>query len=304
MKRPIGIILSAIVLGLAALSLLLLTALMIFAGLFASHQPSTAATPHAVMFLMLGVSVFYAILAVWAILTVIGILRLRQWARYSILVIGGGLAGIGILLALGTVFSRTLFSTMPHRGPAPDPHIMAAVFAFVIALYILIAIIGIWWLVYFNLRTTRELFLDPSLSVLFPGGLPQRPIAITILGGIFLFSAVCCGIFAFLPFPAFLLGFILPAKYAHVLYLAFAVLSAFIGYGLLKLKESARLTTIAFLLIGCCNIILSLLPWYQAQFRLYMAQFATAFPTYPNQSPALFPYTRTLILASAVFGLR
>jgi len=253
--------------------------------------------------LILGVSVFYAILAVWAILTVIGILRLRPWARYSILVIGGGLAGIGTLLALGTAFSRTMLFTMPTRSPAPDPHIMAVIFAVLIAIYIGIAIIGIWWLVYFNLRTTRELFLDPSLSALSPGGLPQRSIAITILAGFFFYAAVCCVTFTFLPFPAFLLGFIFPAKYAHVFYLAFAVLSAFIGYGLLKLKESARLTTIAFLIFGCCNVMLSFLPWYQVQFRIYMVQFTDAFSTYPNQSPAMFPFTPTLMLVFGVFGL-
>jgi hypothetical protein len=302
MKRPIGVILSAIVLGLAALFLLLMAALMAFAGHFARHRLSTTASPHLAILFILGISVFYAILAVWAILTVIGILRLRSWARYSILVIGGGLAGIGTLMALGTVLTRTMFATtMPPRSPAPNPHIMAVIFAVSIAIYVLIAITGIWWLVYFNLRTTREFFLDPSLSALSPDGLPQRPIAITILTGFCFYSTACFAILAFLPVPAFLLGFILPVRYAHLLYLVFALISAFIGYGLLKLKESARLATIAVLLFGCSNVILDLFPWYQTRLRLYMAQSAALLSTtHPLPS---FAFTRTLILTFALFLL-
>ncbi|MGH9596952.1 MAG: hypothetical protein ACRD3K_09160, partial [Edaphobacter sp.] len=83
MKRPIGLILSAIVLSLAALFLLLTAALTALTGIFVGHHQSTAATPHFVIYLMLATGVFYIALAVWAILTVVGILRLRSWARYS-----------------------------------------------------------------------------------------------------------------------------------------------------------------------------------------------------------------------------
>ena len=77
MRRPIGLILSAIVLSLAALFLLLMTALMAFGGFFTAHQPSSVMAPHLVMYFMFAFSAIYAALAVWAILTVIGILRLR-----------------------------------------------------------------------------------------------------------------------------------------------------------------------------------------------------------------------------------
>jgi hypothetical protein len=88
MKRPLGIILSAIVLGLAALGLLLITALMAVSSVFIFHRPVTPANPHFFVYIMLAISILYMALTVWAVLTVIGILRLRSWARYSILVIG------------------------------------------------------------------------------------------------------------------------------------------------------------------------------------------------------------------------
>src|SRR5271156_2340944 len=129
MKRPIGLILSAIVLSLAALFLLLLTALTAFASIFAQHQPSIAATPHFALYLMLAVSAFYAVLATWAIFTVIGILRLRSWGRYSILIIGGGLAFIGVLAAaFSLVFSRTMLPALQAQQLMTNPHLMSIVF--------------------------------------------------------------------------------------------------------------------------------------------------------------------------------
>jgi hypothetical protein len=250
MKRPIGLILSAVVLSLAALFLLALTALMAVAGIVANRQSTTATAPHVTVLLILGLSFLYAALAVWAILTVIGILRLRPWARYSILVFGGGLAAVGLLLAVGTALSRALVAAIPANGRTTDPHLMAVIFTILIAFYAATATIGTWWLIYFNLRPTRELF--HTSEFVFPlhstsGDLPHRPTAITILACLFLFSAVCCCIMAFTPFPAFLLGFILPARSAHILYLVFALIAALVSFGLLKLQEYARFATIAFI---------------------------------------------------------
>jgi hypothetical protein len=301
MKRPIGLILASTALSLSALVLLLLTAATALAGIVAGRPSSTAAMPHFAQILVLSFSFLYAALAVWAILTVIGILRLQSWARYSILIIGGGLAGIGALMALGTIASRTMLTAM-SQSPALDPHRMAKFFAVMIAMYLFVTAIGIWWLIYFNLRSTRDLFLS-SFTTAQSAAPDRRPIAITILGCLFLLSAVCCAVLAFLPLPAFMLGFIFPARASHFLYLAFALITAFIAYGLFSLKESARLATIGFLLLGVCNMLLSLLPSAQERFRLYAAQISATFSGYTNQSPAFIAYNKILMLSSALFTL-
>ncbi|MGD0442658.1 MAG: hypothetical protein ABSA39_01860 [Edaphobacter sp.] len=306
MKRPVGLVLSAIVLGLAAFFLLLTTALMVFAGILARNQPSISAAPHFVTYLMLALSVFYSALSVWAILTVIGILRLRSWARYSILIIGGGLAVIGCFAALFTVLGRTMMSRLPTQQPAVDPHVMTAVFLFLAAFYLLIAAVGIWWLVYFNLRPVREIFQNPNALLSSDAATSVRlsrvPTAIKIIGGFLLFSAIMCLFCILLPFPAFILGFILTPTATHILYLGFAALTATMGYGLLRLKESARILTIAFQIFGCVNIGLATLPWYQAQFRLYMTQITSSMLAFPTQ-PQTFAYGRTFILLSCLWCL-
>lgn len=143
MKRPVGLILSAILLSVAALPLLL-TALAAFAA-SSQHQPSLAAMPHFALYLMLAVSAFYAVLAIWAIFTVIGILRLRSWGRYSILIIDGGLAVIGVLAdAFTLLFSRTMLPAFQAQQPTANPHLISFVLMAVAAFYLLIAAIRIW----------------------------------------------------------------------------------------------------------------------------------------------------------------
>jgi hypothetical protein len=311
MKRPIGLILSAIGLSLAAFFLLLLTVLMAFAGIHARNQPSIFAAPsasHFLTYLMLAVSVFYALLTIWAILTVIGILRLRLWARYSILIIGSGLSVLGLLAALFTLMGRTMFSAQPTR-PLLDPQIMSAVFLSLTVFYLFIAAIGIWWLVYFNLRPVRDLFANPftnpSLLSQSTGTSPfsRTPTAIKIIAGFLLLGAVCCLLCIFLPFPAFFFGFILPPTAAHILYICFAIISAFAGYGLLHLKESARLLTIGFLIVGSCNLVLVTLPWYQARFSQYTTQLTSYVPTAPGQTPVSPTYNAAIYLVCAIFGV-
>lgn len=303
MRRPIGIILSAIILSLAALGLLLSAAVTVISGFFIGRQPSSAPLPHFFIYVFVAVSVLYVSLAVWAILTIIGILRFRSWARYSILVMGGGTAA----LSLFSIFTLAVTRFMMPPQPGVDTHITKIVFIVIAAFYAFIAGIGIWWLVYFNRRPIRELFQNPSLlsmsSVEADSNFTRSPIAIKMLGGFFLFSAVCCLPLVFLPLPAFILGFILPAKASHLLYLVFFIFTAFLGYGLFHLKEWARLTTIAFLIFGCCNVALSILPWYQAQFRQYMSYFISLIPTMPGQPVPLYAYTRTMIISSSLIGL-
>ncbi len=300
MKRPVGLILSAIVLSLAALFLLLLTALMAFAGVFAGHHPAVAASPHFLTYFMLAISAFYAALAVWAILTVIGILRLRSWARYSILVIGGGLSVLGLLAAVFSLVGRTMISAQKSQ-PAIDPHIMSVIFLFVTMFYFFLSAIGIWWLVYFNLRPVRDIFADPTL--VSTGPFSRTPTAIKVIGGFLLFGSLCCLIGACLPFPAFLFGFILPVTATHILYVCFAVVGAFAGYGLLQLKESARLLTIGFLIVGICNLALLALPWEQARLNQYSMQIASSMQRMTERPPIFFAYSWVFYLVCAIWGV-
>ncbi len=332
MKRPIGLILSAIVLGLIALLLLLIAALMAFSGTFAAHQPAFAASRHFILYLMLAIGAFYAVLTVWAILTVIGILRLRQWGRYSILIIGGGLAAFNLFTAVFTILSRTVLSGLTPQQPPVDPHITAVVTTFMVGINLLFAAVGIWWLIYFNLRSIRNLFNSPAPFQTYYAPLSPKaysttstfnrpakpsngffsspahaPTAIKIIGWFLLIGPVLCLPLVFLPVTAFLLGFIIPVRVSHFLFLAICVIAACMGYGLLKLRNYARLATIVFVSFGLLNSAVSLLPWYQNQFREYaaqlMAKFTAMVPTIPGQPAPLYTDPTSTIIFNAVVAL-
>src|SRR6185312_15972388 len=104
-----GLILSAILLCLAALFFLLMTATTIFAVFFIGrHNPSASPTPPFLIYIELFFCIFYLGLAVWDIVTAIGILRLRSWARYSIIAIGVCTAIFSLMGIIGLVV--TLFA--------------------------------------------------------------------------------------------------------------------------------------------------------------------------------------------------
>src|SRR5882757_554306 len=307
MKRPVGLILAAIVLGLSAVVQLLMAALMFFAG-FAIHvHPTVPTQPAFLFYFMGGIGVMYLALAAWAITTTVGLLMLRLWARYSILVIGGCLAGLGAMCLVGTAVS--LFAGIPGAQlPGSNPHMMHVIFAVVGIFYGSMVAIGAWWLVYFNLRSTKGLFrqrdrYDLTTGMLVPQVPSRRPAAITILAVLILLGVPFLAILAFLPIPAFLCGLMLQPPGAHILYGGLALCTALIGVGLLRLHPAARIAAMAYLLFGCINVPLSLLPSSQEHLRAYMQRFMALIPMPPNAPPNQFHYSLFQLALYSSFGL-
>jgi hypothetical protein len=311
MKRPVGLILSAVALGFVALGLLLLAALMGFSGFFAKAHPPASGLPPFIMYSMYVLGFIFAAQAAWAAATVVGLIFLRSWARYSILVIGGLMAFGGAVSFCGILAALISGQSLPPgtTDPVTARHIFHIVFALCALGYGAISAVGVWWLIYFTRRTTRELFghriqIDPSTGLILPPPPPsRRPTAITVLGCLTLIGSVCCALCAFLPFPAFFLGLILPGKAGHALYLGMALTSALIGIFLLRLHPAARIAAISFLGLGCVNTLMSLLPWYQQQFRAYTQLMVAKFPLPANVPPASIHYPAVQVAIYGIFAL-
>lgn len=299
MKRPAGLILTSIALGLLALGQTLAALSMFFAGFaFRKGIPASPAAPQLGPAFQEFVSIFSLIFglllllfAAWSVLTIVGLLRLRNWGRISTLILGGILAGFGGLSCVMAIISIFIGPMGPTQANMPT-HLMQIVLGVTGLFYAAVAAVGVSWLIYFNHPTVRALFVPPlsypttPYPPAYPGQfvtpyqLPQRkpgrfdhvPTPITIIACLFLFSAVCCPLAAFLPFPAFMLGFILNRPASAILYIGVGVLGGFIGTGLLRLDNRARIAVMGFLGFGAVNMALSMLPWYQAQFRLYNQQ--------------------------------
>jgi len=172
MKRPIGVTLSCVVLGFnGALQLLgaILAAVATVLVYQSSQRPQGDFSLQNSGFLaavLLGVTLISAVLAAWSIATLVGLARLRSWARYSILIIGGCVAALSLLSIFGLVFAATLMPSLatPPNVPASTMHV---VFISEALFWVFAGAIAGWWLVYFNLRTTKTYFL--------PGYQPDYP---------------------------------------------------------------------------------------------------------------------------------
>ena len=306
MKRPIGLILTTVVLGLIALTQILSSIVMAVTGLLGSHaQPPAPRAdipipPHAVGSIVLVFSLILALilalLAGWAIFTIVGLLRLRNWGRISVLIIGGCLAVLGGISTLGFIFllfAQSFLKSSSATPPPYSPQLMAFILGFTAFFYAIIAAIGIWWLVYFSRPAIKALFIRPAIDPYAqptyidpaypppppatPGRFAHVPAAIVIVACFFLLSTLTCALMAFVPLPAFLCGFIITGPAKYILYLSFAAICGYIGYGLLHLDDRARLATLAFLGFSFVNMGCLFLPWGRAQYTLYNQQIMQKF---------------------------
>jgi hypothetical protein len=283
MKRPVPIVLSAILLGLLGAFQLLCAVLMVVVGLMALNKglpgPQTATPmpfpPSWLPILYFAMSLLLAAFAAWFILTLIGLVRMRSWARYSVLAIAGLMAALGGISMVASFAMPFLMPAMPTAANQPvlDPAMMRGVFFVTGAIYGVFTAIGAALLVYFNLARTRALFLQNAPVDLRPPntstGRP-RPTAVTVISWIYLISAPFCLIYAFLPFPAFLFGFMFYGWAARCVYAFFGILTLAIGYGLFRLREEARMAVYAMFAFLPIQVVVLLTPWGSRQFRLCM----------------------------------
>jgi hypothetical protein len=310
MKRPIPVILSAILLGLLALLQLAGAVSMVAAGfLFLKGAPFRATPtpmPLPASFLpimMFALSLFYAALAVWSIWTLVGLVRMRSWARYSILVIAGCVTLFGGIATLTSIAMPFLMrNAQLATQTAPNPDLLRGTFLFMGVISGIFTAVAIALLVYYNLAKTRALFqqyapvnLDPPNT---STGRP-RPTAITIISWFFLISGPFMLIYALLPIPAYVLGFVVYGIAARMVYATFALVTFALGYGLFRLRSEARIAFIAWIAFGFLNMAAILTPWGSRNFDAYMEKFRLNNSVAPT--PNLFA-GHQLVLFSFLFA--
>jgi len=280
MNRPTPVTVSAILLGpLAALKLLAALG-MVFSGFLFLHKsiPMQSPSPFSTSYvatMMFALALFFVALAVWNIITMVGLFRMRYWARYSILTIAGCItffAGAGMILSIAMPFLAHRVATQPD----PDPLNTIGFFWYIALFYAAFAAIGVVHLIYFNLAKTRETFQQYAPINLNPPntstGRP-RPTAVTVISWFYLISAPFCLLYVFLPFPSFFFGFLFYGLAAHLVYALLGVVTFAIGYGLLRLHNGARLAVFALFFLCPIQMLALLTPWGSRNFHLYMDAF-------------------------------
>jgi len=99
------------------------------------------------------------LLVLWSIWTVVGLFQLKPWARFSILALGAldlcffGVQCVGLLMLRG----RYDFSMTMPTGPGAVQ--VSTLLLEIAAFDAVLALIGVWWLVYFSLAHVRVAFV-------------------------------------------------------------------------------------------------------------------------------------------------
>jgi hypothetical protein len=294
-NRSAGITVIAILAFIGSALFLLLAVFMAIAMIAAPPSAPNDARLPAMFFNVLRVALplFYALPAVWGIVTAIGLLQVKNWARISTIIFSVLLIVFGVF---GTM-SSTIFFLKPPPGTGVDPKMFFIIGA-IAALFALAQIgIGIWWIIFFNRATVKVQFLSrplpyshlgqgmapyptnmpssatpPPPSLATPADLastadlaspptppiaapnrPARPLSISIIAW---FLLVTC---LFVPFniilhpPAILFATILTGRPAVILFLVIAALNLYIGVALLKMRPAGRLAGIGYSIFGLLN---------------------------------------------------
>lgn len=305
MKRPFGVVFSAVLLLLLSLFQLLIGGMMAFSGALMRKQiasgglhgmPAGAPMPTWMPIYMYALCAFFIALAVWGILTAVGLFRLRRWARYSVLVIGGALALIGLVSALTTllflVVPLPVASGMDASQVNNVQAITRVIFGVVGCLYLILCAVGVSWLVYFNRKKVCEVFAGGM------GEAPQsrRPFLIAVIAILNLFGAATCLLMVFLPIPGAIFGLLLHGWQKAALYLAFAALELAVGVGLWRMAEWGRRLTLGMMVLMLAQSVVYLVrPSLLLQYSAELTQTLT-----PTQPP--LPAHFQTMLYSASFG--
>jgi hypothetical protein len=161
--------------------------------------PTSSATviPPPARSLLIVIMGLIAGLAIFGVFTCIGLLRLKKWARGTMLVWGGVMVAFsGVMLLFTWLTPLSEMGADPAVG-LPYLRILMSV------LYGIQFLVGIWWLLLFNQRAVREQFLPGASNVdqVVASSQPRCPLPLAVLSGISIFSAAFSLLLPFTNFP-------------------------------------------------------------------------------------------------------
>jgi len=278
-KRSPGVTAAAVVVfagsGFVASILLLALVSILLAHTLRPARPE-AATPANLTAMLATGAAFYGALAAWGITTGVGLLRLRSWARASILIFSG-------LLAATAIFSAPVLFLI-SRTPQMQrdvPGFQAAMLGILVFMGFL-ALVGIWWLVLFSLKSVRAQFDESGTTGAYSESgdsaqaramKPRRPLSISIIAWLYL--SVGPGVIWQMvrPYPSIVGGCILEGSAARAFDVIQGGIALTLGIGLLKLKPWARLGGICLSLLHFVNgMLFYLLPGRVERLAALIAQ--------------------------------
>lgn len=253
MKRSAGVTAVAVVAIIEGILVIVFGALALLGLVMMRVGPQRANMPESIFpaEVMLGIEgLLFIGIGAWTIASAVGILRLKNWARISICVLGGVLAAFSLFGVLGAalVASMPLPSTPGREVP---PGFMTAFAWGMAAVCFLQMAVGIWWLVFLNRRAVKEQFWSGGAAPIGSG----RPVSITIIAWLMVIGGLFAIPFSFLQkYPALLFGMLISGWLGKVFYLVFLLAYLGAGIGLLQLKPLSRTLAVWVQIFALANV--------------------------------------------------
>lgn len=242
MKRSASVTVVAVV-SLLGSSLTLAMGLLMALAMVITRQSNPALKEPAAFVGMLIGLFFLIVPAIWGLTTSIGLFRLKNWARLSILV-------FSVLLVLMGGFGAPMFLLIPlPQTPGTDPHFLTLFRFAMTGFYALMAAIGAWWFILFTRRSVRGHFAADSSAVglaldALPNRPPARPISITIIAWLMILGAAFAPLNLWLHPPVPFLWMMLSGFWAALYTMTHAAIALYVGIGLLRLNPICRTVAI------------------------------------------------------------
>jgi hypothetical protein len=308
MKRAAGITISAVLAFLGSGLALLSCPLM---GLSLTVAAPNGNLPRGFGFMVVFMMVLAAIFAGWGIASGVGLLRLREWARISMLVFSALLLLISVP---GTLAFLLISVPLPANSPNPEmsQHILGITRFVLAGFYALLAVLGAAWLYYFTRPSVKGQFgegaammaRDGIRSAVEPGRYSRgRPLSITIIAGFLGFGVLSLPMFLVLHLPIMFLGYFFEDAQAFLIILGYTVIQAAIAYGLWEMRPWGRSLAIYYFNFAIFNTVISvILPGAQGRYQAAMGAMQTAIGA--PASPMPIPIWLSLIFALPVIAIQ
>jgi len=281
-RRSAWITLSAVISFLGSVVAIGMGGLIVFGSIlsrnrqFPASQTATPMSPFAAAVMLDFISAIYIAFGAWGIVSVVGLLRRRNWARQCFVAFGVILAFFSLSGAFGSIVGM-LFG-LPSIPPESNisPELMTGAFLFIAALALLGFGLGIWWVVYFLRPAIRAQF-GPQQP---PAFAPLLPLSIRIISWLLIVTGSMIPLQFLLSFPVFIAGFVIRGVAARIVMSLLSVTCLASGIGMLRKQRWAHSLAIGYFGFGLFNSMGMLVPGAMTRIRtvMYQVQAGNGFP--------------------------
>lgn len=280
-RRPTGEVVAAVALAVMAFFVLIVGGFMMLSALVI---PTPAEIQFAVKAFETGFGAVALLIAAFCAWTVVDLLRMKAWARISITVLGALLACFSALMSLLYFVLAFTGSFLARRVPGISPDLLRGILGGFGVFYLGLALVGVWWLVYFSLARTRRCFAARRGIALVgvaeteaaageeKQGAGVVGILVNCLAGLYIVNAAVMAVLVPIGFPPMFFGHVFRGSSGTVVWVGFGVLCLVMGVGLIRRMKAAWVTAIVVNVLGVLSQLMMLEPYGREQMLEYQQE--------------------------------